>query len=231
MTRSALIAIGSHDYQVRKVRQSYGQRRETVGLVAVIVAKQYSQMVTWIGMMDRKKDKHSNSDEATLFRDMVGEVKPVSTRRKRLESPAPEPRARFTADEHHAVLEESMQAGPDPAEMETGEELVFQRPQVGRKVMRQLRRGNYAVQEEIDLHGLTTVEAQVELRGFIKECSAAGLTCVRVVHGKGLGSGPRGPVLKAGVNRWLTRWQEVIAFCSAQPHDGGTGAIYVLLRR
>jgi DNA-nicking Smr family endonuclease len=113
--------------------------------------------------------------------------------------------------------------------METGEELIFQRPNVGRKVMRQLRRGNYSLQEEIDLHGLTADEAQVELHGFIKQCSIDGIRCVRVVHGKGLGSGPKGPVLKAGVNRWLTQWEEVAAFCSAQPRDGGTGAVYVLL--
>jgi len=180
--------------------------------------------------MGRKKDKHSNSDDAALFRDVVGDVNPVTTRRKRLQSPAPKPHARFTAAEHDAVLEESMRAG-DPAEMETGEELVFRRPHVGRKIMRQLRRGNYAIQEEIDLHGLTADEAHAELHDFIKGCSAAGLRCVRVVHGKGLGSGHKGPVLKAGVNRWLIRWQEVIAFCSAQPRDGGTGAVYVLLSR
>jgi DNA-nicking Smr family endonuclease len=181
--------------------------------------------------MGGKKDKHSNSDEAALFRETVGDVKPVSNRRKRLQSPAPKPHARFTEADHRAVLEESMAAGPDPGDMETGEELVFQRPNVSRKVMRQLRRGNYARQREIDLHGLTADEAHTELHTFIKGCAASGMRCVRVVHGKGLGSGPRGPVLKAGVNRWLAQWQEVAAFCSAQPADGGTGAVYVLLSK
>jgi DNA-nicking Smr family endonuclease len=179
--------------------------------------------------MGGKKGKHSNSDEAALFRESIGDVKPVSNRRRRLQAPTPKPRARFTEAEHQAVLEESMTAGPDPSDMETGEELVFQRSNISRKVMRQLRRGNYAVQEEIDLHGLTADEAHVELHGFIKECSAARIRCIRVVHGKGRGSGPKGPVLKAGVNRWLTQWEEVAAFCSAQPRDGGTGAVYVLL--
>jgi DNA-nicking Smr family endonuclease len=181
--------------------------------------------------MGGKKDKHSNSDEAALFRESIGEVKPVSSRRKRLQSPTPKPHARFTEADHQAVLHESLATGPDPADMETGEELIFQRPNVGRKVMRQLRRGNYSLQEEIDLHGLTADEAQVELHGFIKRCSIDGIRCVRVVHGKGLGSGPKGPVLKAGVNRWLTQWEEVAAFCSAQPRDGGTGAVYVLLSK
>ena len=170
--------------------------------------------------MSRKKDKHSNSDDATLFRDSIGNVKPVSTRRQRLESAAPKPRARFSRQDDQAVLIESMTDGPDSAAMETGEELVFHRPNVGRKIMRQLRRGNYVVQAEIDLHGLTAGEAQAELHDFIKECSGQGLKCIRVVQG---------PILKAGVNRWLTHWQEVTAFCSAQPRDGGTGAVYVLL--
>jgi DNA-nicking Smr family endonuclease len=181
--------------------------------------------------MGSKKDKHSNSDEAALFRDTIGEVKPVSSRRKRLQSPAPKPHARFTEADHRAVLDESLAAGPNPGDMETGEELVFQRPNVGHKVMRQLRRGNFALQQEIDLHGLTAAEAHAELHDFIKECSAMGMTCIRVVHGKGLGSGPKGPVLKAGVNQWLTHWEEVTAFCSAQPRDGGTGAVYVLLSK
>ncbi|MDH3509686.1 MAG: Smr/MutS family endonuclease [Gammaproteobacteria bacterium] len=182
-------------------------------------------------MMKKAKDKHSNSDDTALFRETVGAVRPLTNRRQRLQPPAPKPHARFTEADRNAVLEESMATGPDPAEMETGEELVFQRSMVSRKVMRQLRRGKYALQEEIDLHGLTAAEARTELHTFIQDCCARGLKCVRVVHGKGRGSGARGPVLKVGVNRWLSQWQEVAAFCSAQPIDGGTGAVYVLLRR
>lgn len=180
--------------------------------------------------MGGKKDKHSNSDEAALFRESIGEIRPVASRRRRLETPAPKPHARFSRADNQAALSESMEAGPDPADMETGEELLFHGPNVNRKIIRQLRRGNYAIQEEIDLHGLTADEAHAELHAFIKAACAAGFKCVRVVHGKGHGSGPKGPVLKAGVNRWLTRWEEVAAFCSAQPRDGGTGAVYVLLK-
>ena len=180
--------------------------------------------------MKKAKDKHSNSDETALFRETVGAVRPVTNRRRPLEPPAPKPHPRFTQADRKSVLEESLATGPDLADIETGEELVFQRPMVSRKAMRQLRRGKYARQAEIDLHGLTAAEAQAELHAFIKDCCARGLKCVRVVHGKGLGSGARGPVLKIGVNRWLTRWQEVAAFCSAQQVDGGTGAVYVLLR-
>jgi len=96
--------------------------------------------------------------------------------------------------------------------------------------MRKLARGNYAVQAEIDLHGMTVLEAKPRLAEFIEECARSGHRCVRVVHGKGLGSGQRGPVLKASVNRWLRRWDHVLAFVSTRQVDGGTGAVYVLLQ-
>ena len=118
---------------------------------------------------------------------------------------------------------------PDTADIETGDALFFHRPQISRIVMRRLRRGRYSVREEIDLHGMTAPEARLALHDFIVECSRNGIGCVRVVHGKGLRSGQRGAVLKAGVNQWLPQWQEVLAFCSALPRDGGTGAVYVLV--
>jgi DNA-nicking Smr family endonuclease len=115
-------------------------------------------------------------------------------------------------------------------EIEAGESLAFHRPDISRNVIRQLRRGKYAIQAEIDLHGLTVSEAQTELRSFITECVDRNLRCIRVVHGKGLRSGDKGPVLKANVNYWLPNWDDVLAFCSALPRHGGTGAIYVLLK-
>lgn len=166
-----------------------------------------------------------------LFRDMIGDVRPVSGGRRVPDKPQPKPHAKFSRDDDRAVLDESLNRGPDLLDIETGEELVFHRPYVTRKVLRQLRRGNYAIQEEIDLHGMTSVEARDALREFIRECHDLRLGCVRVIHGKGLGSGPKGPVLKAGVNQWLSKWDEVAAFCSARPHHGGTGAIYVLLSK
>ena len=95
--------------------------------------------------------------------------------------------------------------------------------------MRQLRRGRYAIQNEIDLHGLTVPEAKEALKEFIIECTLSHQTCIRIIHGKGLRSGQAGPVLKNQVNRWLRRWRSVAAFTTAPPHDGGSGAVYVLL--
>ncbi len=97
--------------------------------------------------------------------------------------------------------------------------------------MRKLARGGYSVQTEIDLHGMTLDEARPRLADFIDYNAMQGNLCVRVVHGKGLGSGDRGPVLKNAVNRWLRKWDSVLAFTSTRQVDGGTGAIYVLLQR
>ena len=114
-------------------------------------------------------------------------------------------------------------------DVETGDSLNFRRPGVQDGVLRKLRRGQYRLESEIDLHGLTLREAKAELRVFLARAIARQLRCVRIVHGKGLGSGPRGPVLKHAVNGILQRTDLVVAFCSARPVDGGTGAIYVLL--
>ena len=181
--------------------------------------------------MNRKKDKHSKSDETALFRETVAGVKPLSSRTKRRKTRAPRPHPRRTPEDRQTVLQESRTNDPIAADIEAGEALLFHRPKVSRLIMRRLRRGQYSVQEEMDLHGMTAPEARLALHDFIVECSRNGVGCVRVVHGKGLRSGQRGAVLKAGVNHWLPQWQEVLAFCSALPRDGGTGAIYVLLDR
>ena len=117
------------------------------------------------------------------------------------------------------------------AQIDTGEELLFRRPGVRDDTLRRLRRGQYSVEAEVDLHGLGRHAAHEALRDFIVSSAARGLSCVRVIHGKGRGSGPRGPVLKHVVNHWLRRMDDVLAFASARPVDGGTGAAYVLLGR
>jgi len=129
------------------------------------------------------------------------------------------------------VLAESLDADPADLEVETGEELSFRRNGVPETTMRRLRRGLYARRDELDLHGMTQEEARLALLGFLADADHHGLRCVRIVHGKGRGSGDRGPVLKAAVNRWLRRHDAVRAFCSARRSDGGTGALYVLLNR
>ena len=181
--------------------------------------------------MTGKPPKNINPEDTALFRDAVGEVRPVQPRRVDLRRPPPGARARFRRQDDAQVLVDSLRESPHSLGIETGEELVFRRPEVSQPVFRRLRRGEFAIRGELDLHGMTNVQAREELRRFIAECVAEEIQCVRIIHGKGLRSGPRGPVLKASVNSWLRRWQDVLAFCSAPPRDGGTGAIYVLLRR
>jgi DNA-nicking Smr family endonuclease len=115
--------------------------------------------------------------------------------------------------------------------VQPGDELQFRRPGVPEDVLRALRRGRFRVQDETDLHGLNASEATAHLARFLRAARARDLRCVRIIHGKGLRSGARGPVLKNTVNALLRRAEAVLAFASARPTDGGTGATLVLLER
>ena len=145
--------------------------------------------------------------------------------------PKPKARAAFARADEAAVLAESLEDDIDTIEHGYGGALRYQRQSVGRRTMRKLARGGYSVQAEIDLHGMTLAEAKPRLRDFIQYSAQQNRLCVRVVHGKGLGSGDRGPVLKNAVNHWLRRWDNVLAFVSTRQVDGGTGAVYVLLEK
>ena len=128
------------------------------------------------------------------------------------------------------MLRDSVCGALEPDDLETGEELSFRRPGIRPADLRRLRRGHFSVAADIDLHGLNASEAHAALAAFVSEAAARGRRCVRVVHGKGLRSGPGGPVIKRRIGRWLRRRDEVLAYASARPVDGGTGAVYVLLR-
>jgi DNA-nicking Smr family endonuclease len=181
--------------------------------------------------MDRKARKNSNSEDTALFHEAVAGARPVKSKRLHLRGRPPRPEARFRRRDEAAVLQDSLSIRPEDLDLESGEEIIYRQPTVRASVLRDLRRGRFPVKAEIDLHGLTSEQARRELGQFLDECVNDGIQCARVVHGKGLRSGHRGPVLKASVNRWLRQWDEVLAFCSAPARDGGTGAIYVLLRR
>jgi DNA-nicking Smr family endonuclease len=176
-------------------------------------------------------DDEDRDREARAFREAMRGVRRLS-RGGKAERAAPKPpaKARFTRADQVEVLRESLLPPPDEAALSTGDELSFRRPHISEAVLTQLRRGAYVVDGEIDLHGMTGAEAKAALRTFIAECLEQRVRCVRVVHGKGRRSGPRGPVLKNVVNHWLQRADDVLAFGSARAVDGGSGAIYVLLR-
>jgi DNA-nicking Smr family endonuclease len=171
-------------------------------------------------------------DDANLFRRALADAKPLRVKKRAAEViRKPAPKARFARADELAALRESLEADIDDTESHSGERLRFQRSSVGKRTMRKLARGGYSVQAEIDLHGMTAAEAKPRLLEFLESCVREGKLCVRVVHGKGLGSGARGPVLKQKVNRWLRQWDAVLAFVSTRQVHGGTGAIYVLLRQ
>jgi DNA-nicking Smr family endonuclease len=176
-------------------------------------------------------DDEDRDREIRAFREAMRGVRRLS-RGGKAERAAPKPpaKARFTRADQVEVLRESLLPPPDEAALSTGDELSFRRPHISEAVLTQLRRGAYVVDGEIDLHGMTGAEAKAALRTFIAECLEQRVRCVRVVHGKGRRSGPRGPVLKNVVNHWLQRADDVLAFGSARAVDGGSGAIYVLLR-
>ena len=181
-------------------------------------------------MTTRRDDdeRDEKTDEARLFREAVRGVRPLRAHPPPPRKPRVRPRAQFTRADRAAVLRESLDPHVDPEQL-TGEALAFHRPQIPHAVLRRLRRGDYRVQREIDLHGMTVAEAKLALREFLVSAIEQRVRCVRIVHGKGLRSGHRGPVLKAAVSAVLRRTGAVLAYVSARPVDGGTGAVYVLL--
>jgi len=178
------------------------------------------------------KDSAVTDDDKEAFRKSISGAKPLQpVERVPDDKPKPKPKARFARADEDAVLFESLEDDIDTIERHSGGALRFQRQHVGRRPMRKLSRGGYSVQAELDLHGMTLSEAKPRLLDFIEYSAQQNHLWVRVVNGKGLGSGERGPVLKSAVNAWLRRWNNVLAFVSTRQVDGGTGAIYVLLQQ
>ena len=169
--------------------------------------------------------------ERHLFRLAVGEVTPLNdTGRLRLAGEPPEPVPRQRELDERAALEEAWSDEMDVERLlETDEGLSFKRRHIGSDVLRRLRRGQWAIQAQVDLHGLRRDEARESLQAFLRLSRRLGHRCVRVVHGKGLGSPGKSPVLKSKVRAWLIQSQSVLAFVQARASQGGHGAVIVLL--
>jgi DNA-nicking Smr family endonuclease len=170
-------------------------------------------------------------DDAQAFRRAVADVSPLRRRRLLAPDSMAQPVARSPRARRHDMLAELPSAAQVAAGTSRGDATSFRRLSVREDALRKLRRGQFAVEAEIDLHGLTRHAAHAALRQFLNDCVLRRLRCIRVIHGKGLRSGPSGPVLKEEVDHWLRKLDDVAAFTSARPVDGGTGALYVLLRR
>ena len=177
----------------------------------------------------RLREEH----ERQLFSRSVGEVQPLrraaTTAPRGL--PLPEAIPRQREQDEAAVLHEAISDEFDVESLlETDDSLSFRRRGIGPEVVRKLRRGVWAIQAELDLHGLRRDQAREALGAFMRLSERQGLRCVRVIHGKGNGSPGREPVLKSKVKTWLVQRQEVIAFAQARAADGGHGAVLVLLQ-
>lgn len=174
--------------------------------------------------------------ERTLFVRAAGEVKPLrqhasTHKRVDLSPEQPAPLAVQQRLDEQRVLREAISDEFDATTLlDIDEALSFRRPGVGMDVIRKLRKGGWSIQGEIDLHGLRREEAREALSAFLRESLKRGWRCVRVVHGKGLGSPGKTPVLKGKVHAWLVQKEEVLAFVQARADEGGAGALVVLLR-
>ena len=184
-------------------------------------------------MQQRREAARRARAERHLFQDAVGPVQPLKSRHER-HWPAPVPPEPLPLQrqlDEERVLHEALSDEFDVSTLlDVDDQLSFRRPGIGPDVTRRLRAGQWSIQRQLDLHGLRVDQAREALGQFIRLAHRTGLRCVRVVHGKGLGSPGKTPVLKGRVQGWLVQKKEVLAFVQARPADGGAGALVVLLQ-
>ena len=176
-------------------------------------------------------DRRKVTSEKDLFIRAAGKVQPMPDRRRVVlkKTPPPPQPMQYKLDEQAVLIEAISDEFDVGTLLDVDENLSFRRPGIGIDVARKLRRGDWSIQRQIDLHGLRRDEAREKLSFFIRDAYKQGIRCVRVVHGKGLGSPGKAPVLKSRVHSWLVQKNEVLAFVQAKPADGGGGALVVLL--
>ncbi|MEO5691525.1 MAG: Smr/MutS family protein [Usitatibacter sp.] len=174
--------------------------------------------------------KHPREEDASLFREAVKDAKPLkpANRVDPYRVPPP-PRPAKRIEDERAVLAELARLTFDDDDLEFEDDGMFLRPGLPRDILRKLRRTHWVIQEDLDLHGMTGDEAVAETAVFLAGCKRLGIRCVRIVHGKGLRSPGREPVLKRRIRKLLTRRDEVLAFVEPRAIHGGGGAVVVLL--
>ena len=180
----------------------------------------------------KKRPATSTGDDGDVFENLFSNVTPLPDHGRVVHTrprvkPVP---LQHLRDERAALADSLSDHITWDIGLETGEELVFLRNGLSPQTLKKLRRGHWVIQDELDLHGLTSVEARASLVEFLHACLRHGARCVRIIHGKGLRSKNRAPVLKSKVANWLMQRDEVLAFCQARQIDGGGGAVMVLLK-
>jgi DNA-nicking Smr family endonuclease len=176
------------------------------------------------------REKKPSAEDIALFRDHVGEVRKLSHDKAQHPRKTPPPRPRRHAQPSHLPYEDSFSDEYDAGTVSPEDTLFFARPGLQQRQLQRLRRGQLAAGAELDMHGMTAAVARQALNDFIALCSERHVRCARIIHGKGTGSSNAAPVMKNRLNSWLRQHHAVLAFSSAQPQHGGTGALYVLLR-
>lgn len=172
-----------------------------------------------------------DEDPSNLFLEAVKDARPIQSKRILHPQKKPKPIPQQLIRDERQALVDSLSDGFFPAhELETGEELLYLREGQSPSVLSKLRRGHWVVQASVDLHGMISDEARLTVAEFLTECKKRGIRCVRIVHGKGLGSRNKEPILKNKLRHWLIQKDEVIAYAQARHNDGGSGAVIVLLK-
>jgi len=172
-------------------------------------------------------------DDDLIFRDAVADVRPMKSD-GRIEPVRKRPLAKPLNRIHDDEFETESTILSDPADLrdvEVGDELFFARAGIQLKLQKKLRRGELPIEDELDLHGYTSAEAKIAITDFIQHCKQMHIRVIRIIHGKGYRSQEKLPVLKTYVAYWLPQHKDVLGFSSARQNDGGTGAVYVLLKK
>jgi DNA-nicking Smr family endonuclease len=182
--------------------------------------------------LERVKNERLAEQEANIFRNTIGKLKPLKSEDKHLPlAKRPEPLPfQYLADERLALKESLSDDFDADSLLETDEDLSYTRQGIGIDVAKKLRKGHWVIQAELDLHGMRRDQARDALADFLRQCGRTGRRCVRIIHGKGLGSVNKEPVLKKKVRNWLIQKDEVLAYSQATAADGGSGALIVLLK-
>ncbi len=175
--------------------------------------------------------KAVSEEDRQLFAAAVGPVRTIRSPHHEIARVRPAPEATQALLDEARVVDELMSSVIDPASIEIGEELSYLKDGVAPRVLRNLKRGQYSIRDEIDLHQMTEAVARAAMKEFLDESLRDDRLCVKIIHGKGLRSRAAGPVLKRMVDGVLRRRADVIAFSSAKAAEGGTGATVVLLKR
>lgn len=180
------------------------------------------------------KIERQREDDENIFREAMSGVKPIESGNAIHESDTPKPKARLIQHEHledEFIINDPLSDELEVTEIDGGEILSFCRDGIQKNVFKKLRSGGYRISDELDLHGSTVKQAKEILVYYLQEAVQFEGCCIRIIHGKGLSSGKQKSVLKTYINHWLSEHERVLAFHSAKIKDGGTGALYLLLKR